>query len=168
MKVRLRRSAVAVLPKLDLVNTRQNTTVSSRCVPIVTALQDIKEVMDDAVRREIQSLQNAVGASGISGGGGSSNGGAALAALSSRFVCRDHAVVLHLYSPSSPVMDVVDLPGIHASTGGYGGGGGGGSGGGSGGGLSGGGLLNGGEDEMAFQTRALAATELRKARGHTM
>jgi hypothetical protein len=153
-------------------------------VPIVTAMQDVKDLMDEAVDREIKALQSAVSSSSGGGGGfgsgsgndegqqgsSSSSSGAAISSnLHSRFVCRDHAVVLHIYSPAAPIMDLVDLPGIHASTSvggsapahaGIGGGG--------GGLLSAGGLLNGGEDEMAFQTRALAATELRRARGHSL
>ena len=141
--------------------------MSSRCVPLVTAMQDVKALMEEAIEREIRALQNAVSngavGSSSSSGASSSSESTVSAEAKGRFVCRDHAVVLHIYSPAAPILDIVDLPGIHASAHGAASGGGGGA-----VGLSANGILNGGEDEMAFQTRALTASELRRARGHSL
>eukprot|EP01048_Picozoa_sp_COSAG05_P017572 COSAG05_NODE_2419_length_3086_cov_2.719451_1_plen_860_part_00 len=85
IEVRLRRSDRALPPRLEVYNVRSRKTESSRTVPMDGARVDVREVMDELVRRQNRKVTG---------------------------VTRDYIIILHVQSPNVPTLDLVDLPGV--------------------------------------------------------
>ena len=86
IQVRLRRTAQASAPRLEVIDTSTNLSVGpSRTIPMDGANIDVREAMERIIRDKNTNL------SGVSA---------------------DHMIVLHVESPNVPSLNLVDMPGL--------------------------------------------------------